>query len=164
MKILESLRGDPWNYVADKEYFKKGYRALVGVPGRVLQARELSALSMYPIYSLNELASEIFNEGVIDGFDMSDDAKIETGSVFGMKTYDLNLSDYKVYDIDEATGNQTEVIVDLDQLNPPVNPGNLGTPGTPGTPNPIAPSPITGTSIIVIPHTGEDTWPQDIIP
>lgn len=166
MKILDKLRGDPHNFVADYEYFKKGYRALVGVPGRVLQARELSALSMYPLFSLNELASEVFNEGIVDGFDISDDAKIETGSVFGMTIGTLGLTDYEVYDYNETTGSMTKVYVDLDQLNPtPPGPGtDPGTsPGTdPGT-GEISPLPITG-RVIVIPHTGEDNWPLDVIP
>lgn len=84
MKITEKLRQEPYNYTADIEYYKKGYRGLIGVPGRVLQAKELSSLSMYPIYAMNDIASAIFSEGIVNGMEYSDDAKMSAGSVSGM--------------------------------------------------------------------------------
>lgn len=163
---METLRKDPYNFSADKEYYDKGYRAVIGVPGRVLQARELTALALYPMFSLNDLASEIFSEGIVHGFDVSNDSKLETGSIFGMSFMAFTeLKDLKVYDINPDTGKEEEVEVNLEDLNPPpVNPPQPPKPPVPGVPG--IPGAI-GTSldemVIVIPHTGEDEWPHDII-
>ena len=117
MQITETLRNEPYNFTADTEYYTKGYRAIVGVPGRVLQAKELTALSMYPIYALNDCASEIFSEGVIQGFDISNDTKISNGSIFGMTTdAEEDLSIFQVYDIDEDSGVEQLIFVDLSEL------------------------------------------------
>lgn len=164
MKILESLRDEPYKITADREYYDKGYRALVGVPGRVVQAKELSALSLYPIFSLDEFATELFSEGIVQGFGVSNDSKISNGSVFGIAIDSFNnIADLRLYNIDEA-GNETEEFVDFDDLNPPVNdPDEDKEPEDQIVYSPQFVEENSEYNVEVIPHTGDNKWPTDII-
>lgn len=161
-EFIETLRKDPYYFNADIEY-AKGYRALVGVPGRVLQAKELSALSMYPIYAMNDIASEIFEEGIIQGLDVTEEIKLSLGSVLGM-TFDSipNISDIKVYEIEDDS--ETEIPLDLSELE---NENNEEIPiENPEEPEIIEdqdPELDRNYSVRFYDDTGEENWPQDII-
>lgn len=162
MQITETLRNNPYNFTADTEYYDKGYRALVGVPGRVLQAKELTSLSMYPIYALNDCASEVFSEGIIQGFDISNDAKISNGSIFGLTTEsEDDLNSFQVYDIDEDTGSETLVSVDLTELETPEE-----TPDVPITDENDDDATTTeekAYTVTVYKDKGEEGWPKNVI-
>lgn len=162
MQITETLRNNPYNFTADTEYYDKGYRALVGVPGRVLQAKELTSLSMYPIYALNDCASEVFSEGIIQGFDISNDAKISNGSIFGLTTEsEDDLNSFQVYDIDEDTSSETLVSVDLTELETPEE-----TPDVPITDENDDDATTTeekAYTVTVYKDKGEEGWPKNVI-
>ena len=157
---LDVLRKEPYNFNADKEYYNKGYRSLIGVPGRVIQAKELTALAMYPIFALNDIAEELFPEGIVQGFDVSNDSKLENGSIFGMSSTDFtNLLNLKIVEILE-NGNETEIDVDLNDLDiPPVI-----VPPPPEEPIIQEPEELSDKyNVKIIPHDGEDLWPSNIL-
>lgn len=157
---LDVLRKEPYNFNADKEYYDKGYRALIGVPGRVIQAKELTALAMYPIFALNDIAEEMFPEGVIQGFDVSNDSKLENGSIFGITSTKFNnLLDLKIVEILE-NGNETEIDVDLNDLDVP------SVVVIPPEEDPIIQEPEELSdkyNVKIIHHNGEDLWPDSIL-
>lgn len=57
MDIKEKIKEKPYWDTSEYEYYTKGYRKLLGIPGRVLQGREVSSLSVYPLYMLKDLLS-----------------------------------------------------------------------------------------------------------
>lgn len=66
-------------YYADpyKEYYDKKYKKLIGIPGRVLQAREVTDLSFFPYYALKDV-SDIFyyNSQIMNGLKSNEIDKI----------------------------------------------------------------------------------------
>lgn len=164
MKINSILRQAPYNFKSDYEYYKKGYKSLVGVPGRVLQAKELNDIMWFPIFSLNDITSELFSEGVVQGFEISDDSKLDTGSVFGLTLSSItDLPDVKIYEIDFTTGNRVEITVDLNELiNPPIiTPDNNE--NTADNNEILGDTSDNYYTVQVIEHTGENAWPRNII-
>ena len=161
MQLLDKLRDKPYNIVADKEYYEKGYKYLIGVPGRVLQAKELSSLAFFPFFALNDIASELFNEGVIQGFDVVNDAKLENGSIFGLTITGVDpLDEFKLYDIDEF-GTITEISIDLSELEEievidEPDDDQEESDDTGGITDDLK------HRVIVIPHTGSDDFPKDL--
>ena len=162
MSIDEKIKELPYNSTADVEYYTKGYRGIVGVPGRVVQARELTSLSLYPIYALRDITDNLFAEGILSGMEESDEAKIENGSVVGITTESItDLSKLKVYEISDDWETEDEVEVDLSQLEPDE---------TEDTDDDDDDDDDTTTtkksreySLTIYPHTGEDNWPHDIL-
>lgn len=158
MKIAESLRGEPYYFSADKEYYEKGYRAVVGVPGRVLQARELTSLSMYPIYAMNDVTAEMFKEGVIQGFSSSEDSKLTTSAIIGTTTEGESLSDFHIYNI-ANDGTETLVEVDISKLVPEEIEENT----TASEEEEAITLDSNATTVKVYEHNGEDGWPLSIL-
>ena len=158
MSIDEKIKELPYNSTADVEYYTKGYRGIVGVPGRVVQARELTSLSLYPIYALRDITDNLFAEGILSGMEESDEAKIENGSVVGITTESItDLSKLKVYEISDDWETEDEVEVDLSQLEPDE------TEDTDDDDDTTTTKKSREYSLTIYPHTGEDNWPHDIL-
>lgn len=67
---------DPYNSPFDKEY-NKGYRKILSLPGRVLQAKEITSLSLTPLKILEDFLNTVYNDGeVIYGINLSEQNKI----------------------------------------------------------------------------------------
>lgn len=62
MDIKEKLKEKPYWDTSEIEYYEKGYKKLLGSPGRVLQGREVTALSSYPLYILKDLLDTQFKD------------------------------------------------------------------------------------------------------
>lgn len=158
MSINEKIKELPYNSTADVEYYTKGYKGIVGVPGRVVQARELTALSLYPIYALRDITDNLFAEGILSGMEESDEAKIENGSVVGITTESItDLSELKVYEISANWETEDEVEIDLSQLD------TEETENTDDEDNTITTKKSREYSLTIYQHTGEDNWPRDIL-
>ena len=158
MSIDEKIKELPYNSTADVEYYTKGYRGIVGVPGRVVQARELTALSLYPIYALRDITDNLFAEGILSGMEESDEAKIENGSVVGITTESItDLSALKVYEISNNWETEDEVEIDLSQLE------TEETEDTDDEDDTTTTKKSREYSLTIYPHTGEDNWPHDIL-
>ena len=159
MSIDEKIKELPYNSTADVEYYTKGYRGIVGVPGRVVQARELTSLSLYPIYALRDITDNLFAEGILSGMEESDEAKIENGSVVGITTESItDLSKLKIYEISDDWETEDEVEVDLSQLEPDETEDTDDDDDTTTTTKKSREYSLT-----IYPHTGEDNWPHDIL-
>lgn len=62
MNIKEKIKEKPYWDTSELEYYERGYRKLLGIPGRVLQGREVTSLSSYPLFVLKELLSIHYKE------------------------------------------------------------------------------------------------------
>ena len=60
MSISEKLKIKPYYDTSEYEYYEKGYKKLLGIPGRVLQGREITALSSFPLFILKDLLDTEF--------------------------------------------------------------------------------------------------------
>jgi hypothetical protein len=68
MTLEEILREEPYNNLSDIEYYDRGYRRILGIPGRVLQGKEITSLSSYPLYILKDLTELYYhNMDILDG-------------------------------------------------------------------------------------------------
>lgn len=77
MDIKEKVKLKPYWDTSEYEYYDKGYKKLLGSPGRVLQGREVTALSSYPLFILKDLLETQFKDlEIVDKINHSNILKI----------------------------------------------------------------------------------------
>ncbi len=76
--IILNLREAPYYADPRTEYYDKKYRKMIALPNRVLQAKEVTNLSYFPLYSLKDF-SDIFyhNTQILDGMNFNEAYKID---------------------------------------------------------------------------------------
>jgi len=77
-----NLNQSPYFTDPDKEYFEKHYRKIIALPARVLQSREITNLSFFPLMAIKEF-SDIYhyNTKIIRGISNQVDKKINENSL-----------------------------------------------------------------------------------
>lgn len=76
--IILKLREPPYYADPKKEFYDKKYKKMIALPGRVLQSKEITNLSYFPLYSLKDFGDIFYyNSQILDGIINNEVFKIE---------------------------------------------------------------------------------------
>jgi hypothetical protein len=79
--MIINLNQSPYFANPNKEYFEKYYRKIISLPSRVLQSREITNLSFFPMMAIKEFTDIYhYNTKIIKGLNNILDKKINENS------------------------------------------------------------------------------------
>jgi len=80
--MIKDISNAPYFANPNKEYNEKHYKNLIALPARVLQNKEITNLSFFPLLHFKEFTDQFYyNSKILNGMNNFFDKKLNIGSV-----------------------------------------------------------------------------------